>query len=82
MGDRGVEQAMGGDISCMEGGHGVAGGGDHQLQSKCGKLLANVGVEEIVCRGGVRAPTLCDRFPPHRAGVVSGAKGDGGHPVG
>ena len=35
----------------------MAGGGDRQIRTKRGKLLADVGVEEMVRRRGVCAPT-------------------------
>ena len=47
------EQALGGNISSMEGGRGVEGGGNHQLWPKRGKLLAEVGVAEMVSRRGL-----------------------------
>ena len=46
------------------------------------QLLADVGVEEMGFRRGVRAPTWCAIRPPHRSGVGLGAKGNGGNPVG
>ena len=36
----------------------------------------------MVLRGGAHAPTWRASCPPHLAGVGSGAKGNGGHPVG
>ena len=57
MGNRGGEQTPGGDIGCLEGGRGVAGGGDRQLCTKHGELLDDVRIEEMVRSGGVRAPT-------------------------
>ena len=57
MGYTGVDQAPGGVIGSMEGGREVAGGGDGKLWTKHGKLLADVGIDEMVCSGGVSAPT-------------------------
>ena len=35
----------------------MAGGGDYQIMNKRGKLLPDVGIEEIVRSGSVCAPT-------------------------
>ena len=47
----------GGNVGCLEGGIRATCGGDHQLQTKRGKLLADVGIEEMVRSGGVLAST-------------------------
>ena len=40
----------------------MAGGGDHQLRTKCGKLISDVGNKEMVCSGGY--------VPPHDVSAV------------
>ena len=57
LGNRGGYQTSGGNSGSLEGGRGVAGGGNYQIMNKRGKLLADVGIEEIVRSGSVCAPT-------------------------
>ena len=45
------------NIGSLEGARGVADGGDYHLWTNRGKLLADVGVTEIVHCRGIRAPT-------------------------
>ena len=56
LGNSGGEQASGGSSSSLDVGCGVAGGGYHKIWPKHGKFLADVGVEYMVRRRGVRAP--------------------------
>ena len=56
LGKNGGDQVLGGSIGSLEGGCRVAGGGNHQLWTKCGNLPADVKVVEMVRRWGIRAP--------------------------
>ena len=82
MGDRGGEQASGGNSGILEGGRGVAGGGHCQLWTKHGKIISDIMVREMVCRRGVRAPKLCASRPSHQTGFGGGTEGNGGNHVG
>ena len=56
LGESGGYQVSGGSSGSLEGGCGVAGGGNHQLWTKCGNLPDDVKVVEMVHRRGIRAP--------------------------
>ena len=56
LGNIGGDQVLGGSSGSLEGGYGMAGGGNHQLWTKRGKLLADVKVAEMVRRQVIRAP--------------------------
>ena len=44
-----------GNSGSLDGGRGVVGGGNRQLRPKCGKLISDVGVADMVRRWGVCA---------------------------
>ena len=79
--DSGGYQALGGSSGSLEGRCRVAGGGHRQLRPKRGKLLAEVGIAEIVRRQGVNSPKRRAICPSRRTGIVGSSKENGGNTV-
>ena len=75
-------KALGGNHGGLERRSGVAGGGNSKLQPKHAKLLANVGVAEMVHCWSIRAPKRCTRCISRGSRLVGGSKGSGGNTVG
>ena len=55
----------------------MTGGRHFQLRPKRGKLLADVGVAEMVCCWGLCAPKRCASYPLHRTGIIRAHKRNG-----